>query len=1015
MTVHSFAVSSYHLLLTDKNHGRAGMQKPLLKYVFRYYVLLSFGIFCPFLKVSSQEYFQQQVNYKINVTLNDRKHELNGFESVDYINNSPDTLGFLYFHLWPNAYSNNKTELAKEIIRTNGKEKLFNDQELRGFIDSLDFEAADHPVQWNLLPGYTDICKIMLNNPLKPGDKIKITTPFHVKIPKGVTSRLGHIGESYQISQWYPKPAVYDRSGWHQMPYLDQAEFYSEYGNFDVSITLPSNYIVGATGELQDEEEKKRLEIISADTSWMKTKDFGGAGFPESSSQMKTLRYTENQVHDFAWFADKRFHVLKGKAKLPDSGREITVLAMFTYQEAQLWMNSISYINNAIRYFSAWIGDYPYNTFTAVQSALNSGSGMEYPGLTVIGLVKDPYLLDEVLAHEICHNWFYSAIGSNERRFPFMDESIVSAYETRYMDERYPGKKLWEVDIKNRNLAKFFQIEEMPVQRIQEIEWLVPARNNSEQPVNLAATDYSELNYGSIIYNKAAQGFNYLRAFLSDSLFDSIMHDYYHTWKNKHPQPEDLRAVFESHTGKDLSWFFDDFLGTTKRLDYKIVRLVNQQLLIKNSGQLKAPLLIAVIKGDSIISKKWEDGFEGSKWISLQQENYSEIKIDPGHKMTEMYRLNNNIRTSGIFRKADPVQFQLLYTIEDPDKRSLIYFPAFDWNRADGLMSGVALHNGILIPKPVEYFVIPFYSFRNHGLTGYGNVLFNKIPYDTFIRLASFSLEGAQFGSPGNHDYQNAKIGLDVYFRPDKIINPVIQKAFGYFIAASDLQQIELLEKAKLSSYLQFGYMMERTGIINPFNMAISFESGRSFQKVSLDLNAKYSYYGTKNGLEIRMFTGTMLKYDPSCPFYAFSASGRSGREQYLYQGLYPDRFTEFPKTFWSRQMTLSEGGLVTPVNDSLGYSRWVCSLTLSSSLPGKVSWIPVKPFINLLLNDHGSDTNNKSPLFFEAGLKAGFWNFFEVYFPFLVSKNIDAITGSFKNRIRFVFRLDKLNPRSFK
>ena len=981
------------------------------KFVFRRYLLLSLGIFWPFLKASSQDYFQQEVNHKINVTLNDTKHELNGYESVEYINNSPDTLGFLYFHLWPNAYSDNKTELAREIIYREGKGKLFNDPELRGYIDSLDFDVEGYQVRWNLLPGFPDICKLILNKPLKPGDTIFITTPFHIKIPKGVTSRLGHIGESYQISQWYPKPAVYDKSGWHQMPYLDQGEFYSEFGSFDVSITLPANYVVGATGNLQNEEEKKLLDMLSADTSWMKTPDSGGVGFPPSSNQMKTLRYTENQIHDFAWFADKRFHVLKGKVKLPDSGREVTTWAMFTNQEARLWMNAISYVNNAICYFSKWNGDYPYNTFTAIQSALNSGAGMEYPGLTVIGLAKDPYLLDEVLSHEICHSWFYSAIGSDERRFPFMDESIASAYESRYMEERYPGKKLWEIGFKKKKMAEFFHIEEMPVQRIQEFEWLIPARRNLEQPVNLAASDYSYNNYGSIIYYKAGQGFNYLRAYLGDSIFDSIMHEYYSTWKNRHPLPEDFRAIFESHTTKDLSWFFDDFIGTTKRLDYKIIRIEKQNLLIKNMGELKAPLLIAGLKRDSIFSKKWEDGFEGKKWINGDWNKYSEIKIDPGHKMTELFRINNNIRTSGIFRRADPVLFQFLYTIEDPDKRSLLYIPAFDWNSADGFMAGVALHNGTLIPKPVEYFVIPFYTFRNPGLAGYGKISINKTPYDNFIRLATFTLEGAQFGAPGNQDFKKAKIGLDLNFRSDKIINPVNQKVFGYYIAASDLLQIELLRQAKMRSYLQLGYVMERTGIINPFNMSVSFESGKSFQKTSLELNYKYSYLGKDNGLKVRIFAGTMLKNASSDPFYAFSASGRSGREQYLYQGVYPDRFSEFPKTFWSRQMTLSEGGLASPVNNSLGYSRWVCSLSLTSTLPGKSSRIPVKSFVNLLLNDHGSGATDKSLLFFEAGLKAGIWNFFEIYFPLLVSDNINAITGSFKERIRFVFRLDKFNP----
>ena len=198
------------------------MQKQFLKYVSGKYLFFIAGILLPFLSASSQVYFQQEVNYKIHVILDDKKHELNGSESVKYLNNSPDTLWFLYFHLWPNAYSGNETELAKQLIRFNGKARLFNDPELKGYIDSLDFEVDSNEIHWNLLPGSPDICKIILNKPLKHGDSICITTPFHVKLPKGLTSLLGHIGESYQISQWYPKPAVYDRYGWHQMSYLDQ-------------------------------------------------------------------------------------------------------------------------------------------------------------------------------------------------------------------------------------------------------------------------------------------------------------------------------------------------------------------------------------------------------------------------------------------------------------------------------------------------------------------------------------------------------------------------------------------------------------------------------------------------------------------------------------------------------------------------------------------------------------------------------------------------------------------------
>ncbi len=986
------------------------MQKLQLKNIPSLYLFLVIGIIWPFMKVSSQDYFQQEVNHTIRVTLNDVRHELNAHESIEYINNSPDTLSFLYFHLWPNAYSNNKTGLARQIFGMNGKSRLFNDPELQGFIDSVDFEVDGNKVQWDLLPGSPDICKIILNKPVKHGDTIIISTPFHVKLPKGITSRLGHIGESYQISQWYPKPAVYDMSGWHQMPYLDQGEFYSEFGSFDVSITLPANYLVGATGNLQNEEEKKMLDVISADTSWLRNPYIISTGFPESSKQMKTLRYTKNDIHDFAWFADKRFHILKGKIELPDSKREVTTWAMFTDQEAHLWRNAITYINNAVWYFSKWIGDYPYNNFTAVQSALNSGAGMEYPGLTVIGLARDPYLLDEVIAHEICHNWFYSAIGSDERRFPYMDESIASAYESRYLNERYPGKKYWEIGFRNRKLAKFFHIDEMPMQQIRELEWLIPARQNLEQPVNLTSTDYSYINYGSLVYYKAAQGFNYLRYYLGDSIFDSVMHDYYRKWNKRHPYPQDLRAAFESCTLKDLSWFFDDFLGTTKRLDYKMVRLENGKLLLKNKGELNSPLIIAGKSRDSKYSEFWENGFDGKKWVTVPWENASEIKIDPGHKMPELFRINNNIRTSGIFRKADPFQFQFLYTVEDIGKQTLLYLPVFNWNRTDGFMGGLLLNNGTTIPKPVEYLFVPFYAFSNQGFNGYGKISFNIIPHNNLIRIATFTIEGEKFGAPGNQDYHKAKLGLDVGFRPWNMVNPVYHKFFGYYLTASDLPDIELLMPAKMRSYLQLGYNLERNGLVNPFNILLSFESGKLFQKTFLDLNYTYSYNGKNNGLETRFFAGVMLKNNSADPIYRFSPGGRSGREGYLYNGLYPDRFTVFPNTFWSRQMSLSEGGLVSPVNDFLGYSKWLLSLSFTSSLPGKTSWIPVKPFLNLLLNDHGTGTDSKSLLFFEAGLKAGIWNFFEVYFPLLVSDNIKAITGSNKDRIRFVFKLDLFN-----
>jgi len=960
-----------------------------------------------FYQTFSQNYFQQEVNYKINVSLNDTLHELHAFEKLEYINHSPDTLHFIWFHLWPNAYSNNNTPLARQVFRVNGKSKLFDDPELSGFIDSLDFKVNGSQVQWNILPGQPDICRVDLNEPLHAGDTIHITTPFRVKIPKGVTSRLGHIGESYQISQWYPKPAVYDRDGWHEMSYLDQGEFFSEFGSFDVSITLPDNYIVGATGNLQNQNEMDKLEKLAADTSWTKASHIGKVPFPASSKQKKTVQYMADGVHDFAWFADKRFNVKRGKVKLPGSGREVTTWVMFTNRQSNHWKDALDYVNELIYWASEKIGDYPHENFTAVQSALSAGYGMEYPGITVIGMVDDAYSLDEVLVHEILHNWFYGALASNERTYPFLDEGLTSAYTARYMKEKYPLKKLWQVYFKDWKLARFLNIDQLPVERMQELEWLVQARSNLEQPMNLPATGYSDLNYGIMLYNKATIAFNYLRASIGDSLFDATMHEYYQIWKFRHPHPNDLHSVFENVTDKDLTWFFDDLMGTTQRMDYKMVRMENQKLLIKNKGELVSPLVIAGMTGDSIYFEKWVDGFEGEKWIELPEGDYSEIKIDPNHVMPEIFRKNNNIRKTGAFARANPIQTQLLFTIEDPEKHTLMYLPVINWTRENGFMAGMAFHNGFIIPKPLEYFVMPFYAFGNNDLAGFGRITYNITPFDNFIRLAALSLEGTQFGAPGNQNYQKVKTGVELHFRNRDMTSPLTHSLSGNYIAASGLYQIEFQEKAKMDSYIRLGYRLERNGIMNPFSLHAGFESGKSYQKTSVEFNYRLSYHGKDNGLEMRLFAGNMLKENSEIPFYSFSPGGRSGRELYLFEGTYPDRFAVFPTRFWSRQMSLSEGGLVSPVNDALGYSHWLVSLSLTSSLPGKTSRLPVKPFVSLLLNDKGFSSENNSPVFFEAGLKTGIGNIFEIYVPLLVSKNLDAASGSFKNRIRFVFSLD--------
>jgi len=393
----------------------------------------------------SQNYWQQEVNYKIDVELDDENHMLKAFEEFEYINNSMDGLDTIYMHVWPNAYKNGETALAKQQYGDKKQVLKYGSDKIKGYIDSLDFKVDGEQVKWEYHPEFIDVCYLVLNKPLQPGKQIIVSTPFRVKIPSGSISRLGHIKQSYQITQWYPKPAVYDENGWNAFPYLNQGEFYSEYGTFDVSITLPDNYVVGATGDLRTDSEisflngraKTTATNVEKGTNYTEFGDvIGRNGFPASSATKKTIRYTQKNVHDFAWFADKRFNVLKSQVELPHSGRMVTSWAMYTENEADLWIKASEYLNDAIYYYSLWNGDYPYNNVTAVDGTISAGGGMEYPNVTVIGGSGNDYQLEVVIVHEVGHNWFYGQLGTNERVHGWMDEGMNTLNEVRYIQTK---------------------------------------------------------------------------------------------------------------------------------------------------------------------------------------------------------------------------------------------------------------------------------------------------------------------------------------------------------------------------------------------------------------------------------------------------------------------------------------------------------------------------------------------------------------------------------------------------
>lgn len=486
--------------------------------------LLLFLLLFVFFGISNgqrNDYWQQRVNSTIKVFLNDKTHSLTGDINMNYQNNSPDTLTFIWIHLWPNAYKNDRTAFSEQQLKNGNTDFYFSDDDRKGYMNRLDFTVDGKRSFTKDHPQHQDIIQLMLPEPLLPRSSVEIKTAFQVKLPD-IFSRAGHKNQSYYITQWFPKPAVYDHKGWHAMPYLDQGEFYSEFGNYDVYITVPQQYTVAATG--------KMINSAAADS-------------------LKTLHYQQDNIHDFAWFANPSYEVLHDTLQLAD--KIIDVYAYYHTNNKKLWANSIRFIKQAILTKSEWLGVYPYPLVSVVeQMEGGAGGGMEYPTITLLSADDNEPMLDYLINHEVGHNWFYGILASNERTHPWMDEGMNSYYDQRYFKKYYgiPEPDFFGGTDRFISKRKPESIQQTLLQTITAIK--------KDQPIETTAEKFNSTNYNLIAYSKAAQWMQLMEQQLGIELFDSVMRTYYRTYQFKHPYPEDFQQVVNNVSGKSTDRLF---------------------------------------------------------------------------------------------------------------------------------------------------------------------------------------------------------------------------------------------------------------------------------------------------------------------------------------------------------------------------------------------------------------------------------------------------------------------------
>lgn len=580
-------------------------------------------------------YWQQRADYTLEATLDTATNVLRGRGRIYYSNRSPDPLPVVWVQLDQNLFAPTSVSNVLNQPPLQFAGGVVFDFTGKGFAGGITIDRFA-TLGGRALPTkvFGTMMRVTLPQPLAPGVSITFDVAWHFPIPPYGGGRMGRVGTRfYEIAQWYPRMAVYDDvHGWNTLPFLGAGEFYLEYGDFDVSLTVPAGFVVTATGALanptvvRSAQERARLSRAFTNPGQVVsviTRQEAAANATRKVPGTRTWRFTASTVRDFAWAAGSGL-------RWDASTWEGILVQTFYHPEATPWEEANTMLRFALRQFSNTLGQYPWPQISAVEGLVE---GMEYPMVIFCPSLQKREDQFWILAHELGHQWFPMQAGSDERRYPWMDEGFNTFADYDVAEAFFKGTAYG--DTVRRELLTAYTANAIP---------------GNEQPMITKPDEVRQLYWNA--YQKPALMLSVLRdGVLGKDEFNRAFREYFRRWKGKHPQPADFFRTMRDVTGRDLDWFWRGWIYTTGRLDQAVdeVRRDGDStfVVLSNRGQLVLPVQLELRYGDGTSERRdlpvdmWALGPKFRYRIAGTKQ-VTGVVIDPQRIYPDVARENNS-------------------------------------------------------------------------------------------------------------------------------------------------------------------------------------------------------------------------------------------------------------------------------------------------------------------------------------------------------------------------------------
>ncbi|MCA0959514.1 metalloprotease [Muricauda ruestringensis] len=896
-------------------------------------------------------------------TLDGPTHQIRIRQHFTYVNQSDKGLSTLYFNDWNHAYSNKNTALAKRFAEEfNRSLHLAKDRErgkttIRTIVDQ-NYAGLD----WNRI-GNMDYIAVSLNEVLKPGESIQLFFTYTIRLPDAKFTGYGHLNnQGFNLKDWYFTPAVFD-DDWKLYNNINLDDLYTDVTDTRINFTYPEDLFLASN---------YRTSNIS---------NFPGGHHVQ-------LLGDNRKNCEIILTADDRFtkHVTE----------HVTITTDIESNKYGEIAQGIS-INRVSQFLNENLGRYPHGNLLV--------SEFDYSKSPLYGISQLPSFIrpyEEQFQFEMkflktaIRNYLKESLYLNPREERWVNDAIGYYLMIKYVEEYYPDQKLagklsriWGI--------KNFHFAQMDFNEQYALFSMLSARKNIDQALTTRNDSLIKFNQKIANSYKAGLGMSYLSAYLGEKKVDSTVLDFYQNYKLKqYVSAKDFHNTIKKYADKEVDWFFDSYVNTDKKIDFKIKKIKKTEdsitFVLKNKRGTNVPISVFGLEKDSVVSQYWFSGIDTTKSVTIPRQGEDRLVLNYDQKIPEFNQRDNWKTLNGFFSSNKKLKFQFFKDTEDPYYNQIFYVPIVNFNLYDGITPGLRLYNKTFLERPFQYDISPTYSFLERTLVGKASLRYRKYHNKTGLFVTNYSFSTSTSHFQENSRFTTLTPAVSFGWRPDDLLSN--RRQYLLFRYRNVFRNIDENLEGQLDTEPDYGVMNVRftdvdNNILNYSSWFIDAQHSSDFTKVAFEWEYRKLFQSNRQ-LNLRVYAGKFLRNTTESNFFSFALDRPT---DYMFDLNYLGRSES--SGIYSQQVIIAEGGFKSKLENPYA-NDWIATTNTSTNI-----WRWVEAYGDLgFIKNKGQNTR----FVYDSGVRLNLvTDYFELYFPVYSNRGWEIAQDNYEERIRFI------------